>query len=825
MASRLLNWIFAAFLAWVGLYLAIRGYTLISLGGSAYYLLAGIGLVGVTLLLLVRSAMSSLLYALIVALTVIWSFTEAGLDLIALLPRLGAWVVVGLWFLTPWHSAAMSGKSGQGRWVGFASLIAVALLALSAMQKGEVIPFERTVTADVASEDDWVRYGNSDEGTRFSTLTQITPENVDQLEEVWRTGTGIPWEFKSTPIQVNDKLYTCLPGNFVLALDAETGEEIFRFDPENKLTGSTLERLARGNTYSRGCRGVAYHEAPADYAGETCKERILTGTTDSRMHAIDAHTGEHCPDFGENGEIDLRLGLGQHNIFAYFHSSVPLIAKDNVVVGGWVLDNQELGNPSGVLRAFSAVTGEFVWAFDVGRPGDPSLPPEGETFTLGTPNVWTLTSYDPELDLVFAPTGNAAPDYYGAKRREIDEEINASVVALNGTTGELEWVYRTVYHDIWDYDVPSQPTLLTIKKDGEEIPVVAQGTKRGEMFLLDRRDGTPIWPATDCPDGSAPTALGECPVPQGPAPGDWLSPVQPFSGLPRFNESRFEKDMWGLTPLDQLYCRIEFKKMRYDGHFTPIMPGGGVMGRDETWGGTFQYPGNQGGYNWPSVSVDAENGLLIAQPMLLGNRIYLMTPEERMIEAAGGPGALDEHDISERRAAIRDLPDTTGQGAWDADAPRYAATGRFISKWKIPFTDIASDMPCFEPPYGVLAVMDLNNNQLLWKRPIGNMTDLGPFGIKPGLSMFEVGTPVYGGTMTTRSGLIFQVGTLDSTFRAIDIANGKTLWSTRLPATSNSTPITYTRNGRQYVVVQVPDDPQDGAPDGAGEIIAYALPE
>ena len=452
------------------------------------------------------------------------------------------------------------------------------------------------------------------------------------------------------------------------------------------------------------------------------------------------------------------------------------------------------------------------------------MPEGGETFTRGIPNVWSITSYDPELNMIFAPTGNASPDYYGAKRRDIDDEINASVVAINADTGERVWSYRTVYHDIWDYDVPSQPTLLTINKNGEEIPAVAQPTKRGEIFLLDRRDGTPIWPATECPDGSAASSLGECPVPQNPAPGDWTSPVQPFSGLPNFREPRTEKDMWGLTPLDQLYCRIEFKKMRYEGHFTPPMPGGGVMGRDETWGGTFQYPGNQGGFNWPSVSVDAENGLLIAQPMMLGNRIYLMTAEESAIERAGGRQAIDDHDFS-GGIVPPPAPDLTGQGSWDVDATRYVSTSRFTSKWKIPFTDIASDMLCFEPPYGVLTVIDLNNNQLLWKRPIGNMNDLGPFGLKPGLSMFEVGTPVYGGTMTTRSGLIFQVGTFDSTFRAIDLSSGKTLWSKRLRATSNGTPITYSRGGRQYVVVSVPDDPDTGDPTGEGaHMIAFALP-
>ncbi|MGE0408231.1 MAG: pyrroloquinoline quinone-dependent dehydrogenase, partial [Amphiplicatus sp.] len=698
MIARIANLVFAALLLSVGLYLAIRGVALISLGGSWYYALAGAGLGAVALLLVLRSRRAGVLYGLIIALTVLWSIPEAGLDLLALLPRLAAWLVLGLWFLTPWHRAAMRDGAG-GRWVGGAGLAAVMLLIASGLQRGEIVAFERVATAEPTSTDDWRYYGNSQKGTRFSPLTQITPENVADLEEVWRFRTGVPYEFKNTPIQIDDSIYMCASGNIVISIDAATGEEKWRFNPLNKLSGWTWDDLKRGNTFTRGCRGVSYYEAGEGYAG-ACPARILTGTTDARLIAINARTGERCEDFGENGEVDLREGLGPHPVFAYFHSSVPLVAGDKVVVGGWVVDNQELGNPSGALRAYDAIDGSFEWAWDIGRPGDNGFPKDGEIFTRGTPNVWSLMSYDPELDLLYAPTGNASPDYYGAKRRAIDDAFNASVVALKAGTGELVWSYRTVNHDLWDYDAPSQPTLVDIRKDGKRVAALVQPTKRGEIFLLDRRTGKPIWPATDCPNRAEPTPAGECPVPQNPAKGERLARTQPFSGLPRFNQPRLERDMWGLTPLDQLYCRIEFRKMRYDGHFTPPMPGGGVLGEGKTWGGSFQYPGNEGGFNWPSVSVDADNGLLVAQPMLLGNRIYLQTAAERA-EARGGRMAPPP-------------PDLTGQGAWAPDAPRYAITSRFVSKWKIPFTDIASNMPCFEPPYGRLALIDLNENRLLW---------------------------------------------------------------------------------------------------------------
>lgn len=819
MITRVVNWLFAAFLLSVGLYLTIRGATLISLGGSWYYTLAGLGLLGVVALLIMRNGFAGTLYAIIVAATVIWSIPEAGLDLLALLPRLMAWIVVGLWFYMPWYRSYVK-SGGDSAWVGGASLVAVALLAISAFQKHPVVEFDRIVPEETVAEDDWVRYGKTDEGTRFSALTQITPENVSELEEVWRFETKIPYEFKATPIQIGRSLFTCTPGNIIISVDAATGEENWRYNPINRNTGSTWDELGQSNRFARGCRGVTYHKAGAGYEG-ACRARILTSTTDARLIAVSAETGEPCADFGENGEVDLMVGMGDAPGWTYNISSAPLLAGENIVVAGTVQDNQELSNPSGVIRAWNVVDGSFAWAFDVGRPGETGLPPEGEVFTRGTPNSWSTSSYDPELDLIYVPTGNASPDYYGAKRRDFDEEITAAVVALRGETGEKEWVYRTAYHDIWDYDVPSQPTLVDITKDGEQVPAVAVGTKQGEMFLLDRRDGSPIWPATECMNGATPTALGECPVPQDPAEGEWVSEVQPFSALPRFNVPRYEEDMWGMTPLDQLYCRIEFKKMRYEGHYTPPMPGKGILGlHEETSGGTFQYPGNQGGYNWTSSSVDADNGLLVVQPMLMGNRIILISEEERM--AMRGIQLSDEEAAS-RRQAMAERADLTGQGAWDEDAPRYGLTARFMSAWKIPFTDIQSQTPCFEPPYGVMAVIDLNNNQLLWKRPIGKMTEIGPFGIKPGLP-FEVGTPVYGGMVTTRSGLIFQVGTFDSTMRAIDIRNGKTLWETKLPLSANATPITYAVDGKQYVVASVPDDRPEGPTTGS-QIIAYALPD
>ncbi|MGD2131707.1 MAG: PQQ-binding-like beta-propeller repeat protein [Maricaulaceae bacterium] len=846
MIVRIANWAFAALLALIGVYLAVRGATLISLGGSWYYLLAGLALLGVVALLVLRNAWGPRLYAAIVLATVVWAFFESGLDFVSLLPRLAAWIVVGLWFLSPWHAAAMRGddrdRSAGGLWVGGASVLGVLLLTVAAMQPYHLVRSERAEVAEAAAAADWRHYGNSPGGTRFSELSQINVSNVGDLEEVWRYRTGIPYEFKNTPLQVGELLYVCTAGNTVIAIDARTGEERWRHVPNNTFVGSTPEELASGSYFSRTCRGVGYYEAAAGYDGP-CPERILTGTTDARLLALNATTGAKCSDFGVDGEVDLNVGLGPRDPYGYMFTSVPLIAGDKAVVGGWVMDNQELGNVSGVLRAFNVVSGAFEWAWDMGDLGNQGMPAgEAGEFTRGTPNVWSIMSYDPELDLVFAPTGNASPDYFGGRRRPFDDDYSSSIIAIHGDSGELAWSYQTVHHDIWDYDIPSQPTLVDITVDGERVPVVLAPTKRGEIFVLDRRDGTPVYPAQTCPDGSPAQPGGECAVPQGTVEGDYVTATQPFSGLPNFRPDRFERDMWGVTPLDQLYCRIEYRKMRYEGHFTPPMRGGGGGASGEpTWGGSFQYPGNAGGFNWPSVSVDPDNGWLIAQPMLVGNRIVMATPAERAAIYGGPqaapaveesrdaePGADAEEETIEELAERRRAEQAytyLAQGEWDPDTARYGLTARFMSDWRLPLLGIPSGLPCFEPPYGRLAVIDLNTNTLLWSRPIGNMRELGPFGIKPGLP-FEVGTPVLGGTTTTRGGLIFQLGTIDSTFRAVDVETGRIKWSEHLPNTASSTPVTYAVDGRQYVVVAVPQDPSVDPGDGQGGwVIAYALPE
>ena len=846
-----LNVAFATFLGLVGAYLLWYGGQLLMLGGSFAYALSGIALLATTFFLIMRKPLGALIYAGIVVLWVVLSILEAGVDFLALLPRLAAWLVVGLWLLTPWHRAAM-GKTPEtpinagGLWVGLATAAGAVLLVVGAVQRYPVVEGTKNEVAAGPAVTDWRNYGGVPEGQRFAQIDQINVENVGKLKEAWRARTGVAYDFKQTPQMANGLLYICTAGNTLIAYDSDTGEKRWQYDTKTQVPGGELER---SSTFARTCRGLGYHEAPPEYTGE-CAKRILAGTVDARLIALDALTGQLCRSFGFDGQVNLVSGLGRSPLGNFMVTSTPLIAGDKVVVGGWVSDNQQIGNPSGVLRAYDAVTGAFAWAWDLGNPGYNGLPDEGGEYTRGTPNVWSNTSYDPQLNLVYAPTGNSSPDYFDGDLRSKEAEENASsIVAIDAATGQRRWVYQTVHRDIWDYDVPSQPVLVNIRKNGEGelIPAVAGPTKRGEIFLLDRRTGVPIY---DTP---------EVAVPQGPAKGEVVTATQPFSSLPHFRDDRIEQDMWGLTPLDQLHCRLEFKKMRYEGLFTPPMEGGGGYGlAEDTWGGTFQYPGNAGGFNWGSVAVDADNGLLIGAPMLMGNRIVLRSLEARAADAkrtadrraeqaakkgtpagapaGGGPAAGARPGGGPVAPGARGAPGAAGSQVFDQNRVLYRGdTAPFMSTWRLPlpFFNASTDLPCFEPPFSQIGVIDLNTNKLLWKRAIGSLKESGPFGIPLGLSA-QVGTPVQAGVMATRGGLIFDGGAMDSTFRAFDLRTGEVKWESPLPGSAHATPMSYVgKNGKQYVIITIPnpswryprstgDEPTD---DQGGYVIAYALPD
>ena len=772
--------LFPALLVIIAVPLLLGGVQLVFLGGSFYYLLAGILLVASAKRLWKADHLGSLVYGGFMIATVAWSFLESGTNLWALAPRILPFAVIGLWFLTPWLRKSLYQGNPPPLFASsiskYAALIVVAITVYVFVDGTgyEVQPLsERSGVNTVNTATDWPSYGNTVGGSRYSPIDQINTGNVEALELAWSYRTGAGGAFKATPLQVGELLYVCTGGNIIIALDAENGELVWQFNPL-----IDPQHLEFARYFTTGCRGVSYYEAPPEYDGE-CQQRILTATSDARLIAVDALSGARCSRFGEQGEIDLTIGMGNDPRMFNFQTSPPGIVRGNAVVGGWVLDNRSVGEPSGVVRAFNAISGEFSWAWDMGRPGVSTEPLRGEVYTRGTPNVWSLFSVDEELGLIYAPTGNETPDYFGGQRLESSEKYASSIVAIDGENGSVRWSYQTVHHDLWDYDVPSQPVLIDLPGDnGEKIPAVLVPTKRAEVFALNRVTGEPIFD------------IQELPVPQtGGVAEDFVAATQPFTmDMPNFRADMTEAKMWGITPIDQMLCRIEFKKMRYEGHFT-------VPGVDTI----FQYPGNAGGHNWGSVSVDQVNNIMIVNPILVGNQLKL-TPRDELPEGVAGN---------------------------QIGTPYSQRTVRFMSPLGI---------PCNQPPYGVLAAIDLETRQLLWERPIGSAKDSGPWGIKTMLPV-SVGTPQTGGTVTTAGGLIFSAGTFDDTIRASNILDGKEMWSHDLPFTAQATPMSYlSPQGKQTIVVTVPvfnstsgtgfrvlpadqEDPQ------GGYIFAYRLPD
>ena len=740
--------VFPIILGLIAIPLLLGGLQLIFLGGSFYYLLAGLALMACAIRLWHGDPTASLIYGGLLVATVVWALFESGSNLWALMPRIVPLSVIGLWFLTPWLRRSLYGGTPPplfaSRIARYAALVTTVVAAYVMVDGTGYTIVEMTPRSGVATTNtrtDWPDYGNTPSGTRYSPLDQINNSNADNLELAWSYRTNAGGAFKATPLQIGELLYFCTGGNIVVALDAESGELRWQFDPL-----VSPEHLEFARYFTTGCRGVSYYEAPPDYDGE-CQQRILTATTDARLIAVDALTGARCSLFGEQGEINLTIGMGNDPLIFNFQTSPPGIVRGNAVVGGWVLDNRSVGEPSGVVRAFNAISGEFAWAWDMGRPGIHTEPLRGEVYTRGTPNVWSLFSVDEDLGLIYAPMGNETPDYFGGHRMESSEQYASSVVAIDGETGAVRWSFQTTHHDLWDYDVPSQPVLVDLPgANGASVPVVIVPTKRAEVFVLNRVTGEPVFD------------IQELPVPQtGGVPEDYVAATQPFSmDLPHFRPDITEAKMWGITPLDQLWCRIEFNKMRYEGHFT--VPGVGTI---------LQFPGNAGGHNWGSVSVDERNHIMVVNPLIMASQLSLI-PRDQLPEGVAG----------------------NQQGT-----PYSHTTVRFISPLQI---------PCQQPPYGILAAIDLETKQLLWERPIGSAKNSGPWNIPVRLPL-NVGTPQTGGTVTTAGGLIFIAGTFDSTVRAMDLYTGKELWQHPIPFSAQGTPMTYqSPSGRQTLIVTAP---------------------
>jgi len=422
------------------------------------------------------------------------------------------------------------------------------------------------------------------------------------------------------------------------------------------------------------------------------------------------------------------------------------VTEKLVIVGGSITDNGAVDSPGGVIRAYDVRSGELVWNFDPGNPDATEPLAPGETYVRSTPNSWTIATADESLGLVYIPTGNQTPDQWAQPRTPESERFTDTLVALDLASGQVRWEFQTVHHDLWDRDLPSQPTLVDIDGPQGKVPAIIQPTKRGDLYILDRRTGEPIVP------------VDEMPVPQGTDYGEFTAPTQPYSAVSYApDEPLRERDMWGGTPLDQMMCRIQFRQLRYEGDFTPPSEQGSLI-----------YPGNVGTFNWPSVAVDPSRQLLFGAPNYLAFVSTMVKrsdvdPNER---SGGGETGLQPN----------------------LGAPYMVRLEPFLS---------VLGLPCQTPPWGYVTALDLRSMKKVWMHKNGTSRDSAPLGIP-----LPVGTPALGGPIVTAGGVAFMSGTLDYYLRAYDLQNGKELWKGRLPAGGQATPMTYVseKTGKQYVV-------------------------
>ncbi|AMS16304.1 quinoprotein glucose dehydrogenase [Pseudomonas chlororaphis] len=797
--SRLLPSLLGILLLLMGLAMLAGGIKLSMLGGSLYYLLAGIGLIVSGVLLLAGRSAALLVYGVVLFASSVWALWEVGLDWWQLVPRLSLFFALGVVLLLPWFRRPLL-RNGPAP-VSTAVLgVAVVLAGGAAINSqftnpGEISGELGRASADTTSaaptmpEGDWQAYGRTEFGDRYSPLTQITPANIGKLQEAWRIRTGDmptakdPVEItnQNTPLKVNGMLYACTAHSQVLALDPDTGKEIWRFDP--KIQGPNGDDF-RGWAHMT-CRGVSYYDeasfnksdaistpASLSAAGQaiaaSCPRRLFLPTADARLIAINADTGKVCEDFGNKGAVDLKAGIGPFTPGGYYSTSPAAITRNLVIIGGHVTDNESTNEPSGVIRAFDVHDGHLVWNWDAGNPDVTTPLPEGQTYTRNSPNMWSLASVDEKLGLVYLPLGNQMPDQWGGNRTAGAEKFSAGTVALDIDTGKLRWNYQFTHHDLWDMDVGSQPTLVDMKTADGIKPALIQPTKQGSLYVLDRRDGTPIVP------------IQEVPAPGGAVEGDHTAPTQARSDLNLLPPPLEEKGMWGATPFDQMLCRIQFKELRYEGQYTPPSIQGSLV-----------YPGNVGVFNWGSVSIDPVRHLLFTSP----NYMAFVSKLVPRAEVAAG---------SKRESETSGVQPNTG-------APYAVIMHPFMSPFGV---------PCQAPAWGYVAGIDLTTNKVVWKHKNGTSRDSSPVPI--GL---PIGVPSMGGSMVTAGGVGFLSGTLDQYIRGYDVNNGKELWKSRLPAGGQATPMSYTgKDGKQYVLVVVGGHGSLGTKMG-DYIIAYKLSE
>lgn len=764
----MINKLTSLVLAILGVALLYMGGKLLMMGGSAFYALMAVGLL-ITAILLFRNQRSALsLYAVLMWITLAWMIWEVGFDKWQWIPRGDLFGVIGLWLAMPWVVKPL--YQGQRRFHGLlGSTVAIMIVLVIGLCFYDPLPQAGTITnareqnSEQGASADWTAYGGTADGLRFSALNQITKENVRNLEVAWTYHTGdlrqdndaTEYTFEATPLKANGMLYFCTPHNEVHALDPQSGAVKWKYTPAKDRSYLQQHQTCRGVSYYAGAPAAAQDTAATP---AMCRKRIFNATTDARLIALDADSGKPCADFGNNGVVDLHANMGEVRPHALMQTAAPLVAGNLVIVGGSVMDNGfNSGNPSGVIRAYDVQSGRLVWNFDPANPQNTAPIAAGQTYPQDTPVAWGTLSADLKNGLVYVPFGNASPDELGIERdaNSNTEKFRDALVALDLQTGAFKWRYQSSHHDLWDRDNPSQPSLVDIDYQGQKQPVVILPTKTGNLFVLNRLTGQPVYPVNDVKVST-----------EGGVPGEKFAATQPVSSLNFIPQPLTEKSIWGITPFDQMACRMDFRSLRYDGNpWTPATEGGSLV-----------FPGNIGVFNWGSVAVDPQRQMLIAAPVRLAYKYNL----------------------------IKRTPATATERLFTKDGQPYW-NENFHGDYAIHIQQLASDLgiPCIAPPWGRMVGVDLKTGKTEWLRRVGTTKNLKT-SFLPG--RFPIGFPMgmvaHGGPLLTAGDLVFHGATADNFIRAYDSTTGELLWQQELSAGAQATPSTYMgSDGKQYVVI------------------------
>ncbi|WP_413491847.1 membrane-bound PQQ-dependent dehydrogenase, glucose/quinate/shikimate family [Morganella psychrotolerans] len=779
----------------LGAYFTAMGGYLITLGGSVFYAFSGLVLLLISVCFIYQKKITFRLFNLLLLATIIWSILESGFDFWALAPRLDIAFILGL-LLLPFIVRKGAFYCRADKIILLSLLIITPGIILGSLftdphaVTGEITQQQPAVTHSPAgiSDNDWPAYGRTQAGIRYSPLTQIDSENVNTLVAKWTFHTGdkkrpddaVEITNEVTPVKIDNNLFLCTPHQYLISLDPATGKEKWRFDSKLQYNKSFQHMTCRGVSYydQNNTAGFAKSLEIRQPAPSLCPQKVFLPVNDGRLIAVNAQTGKVCSDFGENGQIDLLKSMPYAYLGGYNPTSPPIVTGNSIIIGGSVTDNFSTQEPSGVIRGYDVNNGKLLWVFDTGAEDPGTMPGENTQFVHNSPNAWAPLAYDATTDVVYIPTGVGTPDIWGGNRDPLKERYANSIVALRGSTGELLWHFQTTHHDLWDMDVSSQPSLVNIKteKNGV-IPAIYIVTKTGNIFVLDRRDGTPLVPVTEKP---VPASVSHGPQTQ----GEHYSPTQPFSALNLAPADKLkESDMWGGTMADQLLCRIAFNQLNYDGIYTP-----------PSENGTLVFPGNLGIFEWGGISVNQDRQIAVMNTIALPfvSKLHRKNPDDEK-NSEGGHGE-------------QGLQPMTG-------TPYSVDIHPFLSP---------VGLPCKQPPWGFVAAIDLQKNELIWKHRFGTTRDSLPNLMQ--LPPLKIGVPGLGGTISTAGNVMFVAASQDNYLRAFNVTNGEMLWQARLPAGGQATPMTYSVNGKQYVVIMAGGHGSFGTTMG-DSLVAYGLPD